>query len=471
MAVTFLSQALRFVLQFGAQIVLAHWLLPREFGLIAMVAPVLSLVQVFNDLGLTQATIQRQDITHRELSTLFWINVGVSAGLAAAMAAAAPLVAWFYHEPRLTLITVACGSLLLLSGVSAQQIALMNRRMRYTQLAIIDVSCAVTAFVVGLTAAWFGCGYWSLVLMQAANSATILGLVWCLSDWRPSWPARDRGVGALLRFGGHLTGFNILGYIENNLGTVLIGRISGAPALGLYDRAFKLVIVPWWQISLPVARVSISLLCRLEGSDEHYRRAYRQMLQGLLLVAAPGLIWAAMEAPSLVPLVLGPAWTKAAPIVAWLSVGTVVVPFGASAYWLFVSQNRVAAQLRFGMISGVLLITSILVGIHWGPIGVAMAYAGFGPVIQGVQLWGATRAGPVSMAAVLRAVYPIGLGLAAAAAGLQALQPMVQGGVVLRLGVALVAAYGILGLALLGLPPGRRILAEVWALRKVMAAR
>jgi hypothetical protein len=75
------------------------------------------------------------------------------------------------------------------------------------------------------------------------------------------------------------------------------------------------------------------------------------------------------------------------------------------------------------------------------------------------------------MAAVLRAVYPIGLGLAAAAAGLQALQPMVQGGVVLRLGVALVAAYGILGLALLGLPPGRRILAEVWALRKVMAAR
>ncbi len=468
-AVTFLSQGFRFVLQFGAQIVLAHWLRPGEFGLIAMVAPVLSLVQVFNDLGLTQATIQRQDISHRELSMLFWINVGVSACLAGLMAAAAPLVAWFYHEPRLTLITVACGSLLLLSGISAQQIALMNRRMRYTRLAIIDIACAFMAFVVGLGAARLGCGYWSLVLMQAANSATILVLVWCLSDWRPSWPARDRGVGALLRFGGHLTGFNILGYIENNLGTVLIGRISGAPALGLYDRAFKLVIVPWWQISLPVARVSISLLCRLEGSDAQYRRAYRQMLQGLLLVAAPGLIWAAIEAPALVPLVLGPAWSRAAPIVAWLSVGTVVVPFGSSAYWLFVSQNRVAAQLRYGMISGVLLITSILVGIHWGPIGVAMAYAGFGPAVQGVQLWGATRSGPVSLAAVLRAVYPIGLGLVAAAAGLQALQHVAGGDAVVRLGVALVAAYGVVGLALLGLPAGRRILAEVWALRGVMA--
>ncbi len=468
-AVTFLSQGFRFVLQFGAQIVLAHWLLPGEFGLIAMVAPVLSLVQVFNDLGLTQATIQRPDITHRELSTLFWINFGVSACLAGLMAAAAPLVAWFYHEPRLTLITVACGSLLLLSGVSAQQIALMNRRMRYGRLAIIDIGCAFMAFVVGLGAAWLGCGYWSLVLMQAANSATILVLAWCLSDWRPSWPARDRGVGALLRFGGHLTGFNILGYVENNLGTVLIGRISGAPALGLYDRAFKLVIVPWWQISLPVARVSVSLLCRLEGSDDHYRRAYRQMLQGLLLVAAPGLIWAAIEAPTLVPLVLGPAWTRAAPIVAWLSLGTVVVPFGSSAYWLFVSQNRVAAQLRYGVISGVLLITSILVGIQWGPIGVAMAYAGFGPVIQGVQLWGATRAGPVSMTAVLGAVYPIGLGLAVAAAGLQVLPQLMGGGAVGRLGVALVAAYGIVALVLLAVPAGRRILGEVWALRGVMA--
>jgi PST family polysaccharide transporter len=192
------------------------------------------------------------------------------------------------------------------------------------------------------------------------------------------------------------------------------------------------------------------------------------MLQGLLLVAAPGLIWAAIEAPTLVPLVLGPAWIRAAPIVAWLSVGTVVVPFGSSAYWLFVSQNRVAAQLRFGVISGVLLITSILVGIQWGPIGVAMAYAGFGPVIQGVQLWGATRAGPVSMTAVLGAVYPIGLGLAVAAAGLQALH-VIGGGTVMRLGVALVAAYGIVGLVLLAVPAGRRILGEVWALRGVMA--
>jgi PST family polysaccharide transporter len=467
-AVTFLSQALRFVLQFGAQIVLAHWLVPRQFGLIAMVAPVLSLVQVFNDLGLTQATIQRPEITHRELSTLFWINFGVSACLAALMVLASPLVAWFYHEPRLAPITAACGGMLLLSGAGAQQIALMNRRMRYRQLAIIDVACACMAFMAGLGAAWAGCGYWSLVLMQAANSLTILVLVWRFSDWRPALPARHGGVGALLRFGGHLTGFNILGYIENNLGTVLIGRLSGPAALGLYDRAFKLVIVPWWQISLPVARVSVALLCRLHGSDAHYARAWRQMLQGLVLVAAPGLIWAAMEAGTLVPLVLGPAWVQAAPIVAWLSAGTIFVPLGSSAYWLFVSQDRVAAQLRYGVASGMLLVASILIGVHWGPIGVARAYAGFGPLIQGVQLWGATRRGPVTRGMVARALYPVALGLVASAAALGALGAPQRGWVML--GVTLAASYAAAGVAMLGFPAGRHILRDVWALRSVLNA-
>jgi PST family polysaccharide transporter len=468
-AVTFLSQGLRFLLQFGAQIVLAHWLLPREFGVIAMVAPVLSLVQVFNDLGLTQATIQRPEITHRELSTLFWINFAISAALAAIMILASPLVAWFYHEPRLILITVAFSAMLMISGAGAQQIALMNRRMTYTPLAVIDVACAVMAFVVGLAAAYLGCGYWSLVLMQAANSLTILVLAWGLSDWRPSLPSRDSGVMALLRFGGHLTGFNILGIVETNLGTVLVGRFNGAQALGLYDRAYKLVIVPWWQISLPVARVSISLLCRLNGSDAQYARAFRQMLQGLLLVAGPGLIWASLESQTLVPLVLGSTWTRAAPIVAWLAVGTIVVPLGSSAYWLFVSQDRVKEQLHYGLLSGLLLVASILLGIIWGPIGVARAYAGFGLFIQGIQLWGATQSGPVSRMMVYRALYPVVLALSASAVALVVVHRL--RGVAatpVTLAETLILAYAVAGGALLLFPAGQRIIADAYALRHAL---
>ncbi len=475
-ALTFGSQGVRFVLQFTAQIALAHWLLPAQFGLVAMVAPVLSLVQVFNDLGLTQATIQRPAISHDELTALFWINLAVSGVLAAGLALASPGVAWFYGEPRLLPITLCFGCLLLLSGGSAQQIALLNRRMRYAALAAIDIACAAAAFAVGLGAAIAGFGTWSLVLMQAANSLTILVLAWSLSGWRPSWPRRGAGVMALLRFGGHLTAFNFLGYLETNLATILVGRFGGTAALGLYDRGYKLVIVPWWQISLPVGRVAIALLSRLlaaggEAGSVRYARAYSQMLQGLLLVAGPGLLWSTVQAGQLVPLVLGASWREAAPIVAWLSAGTILVPFGASAYWLFVSQGRVAEQLRYGLGSGAVLIASILAGIHWGPLGVARAYAGFAPLMQGIALWGAVRSGPVRGIDIARSIYPIVLALLAALAVLSAAHvpaglPPLQTG--LLLAGCLGLSYGSCGLALLSLPAGRRILGDVWALRGVL---
>lgn len=460
-ALTFGAQGVRVVLQFTAQIVLAHYLLPAQFGLIAMVGPVLSLVQVFNDLGLTQATIQRASISQAELSALFWINLGISVALAALLAGAAPLVAWFYQQPGLVWLTIACGSMLVFSGASAQHIAWLNRGLRFGALATIDVACALAAFIVGLLAAMAGWGVWSLIAMQAANGLTILGLAWLLSGWRPAWPRRTAGVGDLLRFGGHLTGSNLLGFFQVNLPTILIGRLNGAVALGLYDRAYKLVIVPWWQISLPVDRVAVSLLSRLLGADALYRRAFLLMLQGLLLLAGPGLLWAGTQSSVLVPLMLGPGWRAAAPIVGTLSLATVLVPFAAASYWAFVSQGRARMQLHYGLVSGGALIASVLAGLHWGPLGVARAYAAFSPLIVGLPLWGATRQGPVRLRDVGDAVLPVAAGLLATCGALLALPARDT----VHLLADLVLAYGACIGCMACLPGGRTILAGLWMLR------
>jgi PST family polysaccharide transporter len=468
---SFGAQGFRIVLQLGSQIVMMHLLDPAAFGLIAMIMPVLSLVQIFNELGLTQATIQRSEITHADLSALFWISLGISMLLALVLALGAPLVALFYHEPRLVPVVVCSASLLLLSGVSAQQIALMNRRMRYAALATIDVACAAAAVVVGIASALAGFGYWSLVLMQAANSLTIAVLAWSLSDWRPSLRPRATGARELIKFGGHLTAFNVLGYAENNLGNILLGRFCGSVALGIYDRAFKLVIVPWWQISLPVARVAISLLSRLRGSDELYIRAHHRMLQGLLLAAVPGLVWASMSADRLVPMVLGREWSAAVPVVSWLALATTLVPFGSGAYWLYVSQGRVADQLRWGCVSATMVIASMAIGVYWGPVGIARSYAAFAIVIQGAPLWGATRQGPVALAGVLRAAYPIFVGAAFSAIAMYAAEVALGRagtGNIMSVIVALFVSYGTCGVCLLCFPDGLRILRDVWGLRRTM---
>jgi PST family polysaccharide transporter len=469
-AATLVSQGLRVGLQFGSQIVLARLLSPGDFGLIAMVAPLLVLVQIFNELGLSQATIQRAEISHAELSQLFWINTAASVALALVMALCAPLVVWFYGEPTLSGICVALAGLLVLSGLSAQQIALMNRRMRFTALALIDVACAVLAVVAGITAALLGCGLWSLVLMQAANSMTILAMSWLLSDWRPGWPRGVSGVGQLLRFGGHLTAANLVNYAGTNLDSVLIGRIGGSVALGLYDRAFKLVAAPIWQISLPVARVAVALLSRLHGSDARYRHAYLRMLQMLLVVTTPAVIWTAMTAPVVVPLLLGAPWVAAAPIVSALAIATAFAPLSISASWLFVSQNRVGEQLRYVVLKALLAIASLLAGLPWGALGVAQSAALFGLLVHGSQLWGAARIGPVSRGDILRALGPVVIAAAAAAAGLALFEHAIAGaswpvGAVLPAGAAL--AYVAFGAALLVTGEGRHVLRDIVGLRRL----
>lgn len=463
---TFVGQGLRFVLQFGSQILLARMLLPAEFGLVAMVGPVLSFVALFSDLGLSQATVQRPTITQAELSALFWINVAVGVACAVLVALCAPLVASFYGEPRLVPVVACLAGLLVLGGLSAQHVALMNRHMQFGWLAMMDVACTVLSVTAGLLAAWSGWGYWSLVLMQAVNALTILVVAWACSGWLPSAPRRVAGMMRLLRFGGHVTAYNMVNTIGANLDSLLIGKFGGTAALGLYDRAFKLVAAPIWTISLPLARVAVSLLSRLQGVDGHYRQAFLQMLQALLLVTVPAVAFTAVAAETLVPLLLGPAWVQASPIVTWLAVSAGFAPLTIGAYWLFVSQDRVDEQVTYAGLRNCASVLALLCGLSWGAVGVATAYAASALVVQGLPMWGATRRGPVGHADVVRACIPLvagGLG----AAGMVYLMERHVTGVPAgwRLLLEAATSYAACAVVLACLPDGRRLLLGMWSLR------
>ena len=472
-AATMVSQGIRIVLQFGSQIALARLLLPGEVGLVALVGPLLSFVGIFTDLGLTQATVQRDRITQSELSGLFWISTTIGAVLAGAVCALAPLAAAFYHEPRLTPVAMSLAGLLVLAAMAAQPIAVMNRNMRFVPLAVLDIGCSMAAAVVGIGAAWAGMGYWSLVLMQAANGVAILVFAWTLSGWRPSAPRWDPGVAGLLRFGGHMTAFNLISFAGSNLDSILIGRLRGSVSLGLYDRAFKLVAAPIWTLSIPIARVAMSLLSRLRGTPDRYRHAYLQMLQMLLLVTLPAVAFTAVAAGTAVPFLLGPAWAEAAPIVAWLAVATGFAPLSISASWLFVSQGRGREQTGYACARTALSVTALLCGLPWGVVGVAQAYAAFGLIVHGVSLWGATRRGPVALMDAVAACAPLAGAAALAALAVRlAEQQMQMHGVPpwaqLLLGAA--TAYAAFGAALMAMPGGARLVRGAWALRSAMRA-
>lgn len=435
-AVTMAAQAGKFVLQFGSQVVLARLLLPADFGLIAMAAPLIAAALLLTDLGLSQATVQRHTINQSELSSLFWLNVAIGAVLAISTAIAAPLIARFYATPALFWVVIAMGSSLLLSSLAAQHLALLNRRMQFFAIAVIECGSLLISATIGVVAALAHFGVWALVAMQLGNGAAVLVLAWSFSRWRPSRPHIDRDALHLIRFGGAVTGYNLLGYLITNLDNILIGARFGAGSLGIYDRAYKLMFQPLWQMTAPAARVAVPLLSRLADDDREYRKSYLTMLGLILTVTTPGILCAIIFADPIIRLLLGERWIAAAPIFAWLGVCALTLQLRQAASWLFVSQGRAREQLRWGGLGSLAIIAAYPIGIYWGPLGVAIAAATASAFVQiPLMWWAVTRSGPVSGKDALALLAPL------AAATLVS-------GAILALAARIPAHIGVAGLML-----------------------
>jgi PST family polysaccharide transporter len=374
-AITLSAQAVKFLLQLGSTVVLARLLTPDDFGLVAMVTAVTGFVALFKDLGLSQATVQRPQITHEQVSTLFWVNVAASFVLMLVVAALAPLLAWFFGDPRLTEITLVIAGTFILSGLSVQHSALLTRQMRFKWLALIDVAGLAAGVLAALVLAWQGFGYWSLVGMLVIQSTLGATLVWLTSEWRPGRPVRGSGVRPMLRFGGNLAGFNVLNYFSRNADKVLIGWAWGAGALGTYSRAYQLLTLPLSQINWPLSRVVIPALSRLNDRPEEYRWQYLYYLSAVLWLTLPLVGLLAGAAPSVVLVLLGEQWSEVSGVFRALCITAALQPVYSTIGWIFVSKGRTDRFLRWALIASPLFVLSFVVGLPWGVVGVALSYA------------------------------------------------------------------------------------------------
>jgi PST family polysaccharide transporter len=455
-ALTLAGQGAKFVLQFGSQVALARLLLPTDFGLLAMVGPLVTAAVLLTDLGLSTATVQRLTISQSELSSLFWLNVLIGCGLALLAVFAAPLAALFYHTPAVAPVMATMAVALLLSSLAAQHLAILNRRMRFGAIALIEVGALAAGIVAGIAGALSGVGYWSLVAMQITNGAATLAMAWGFSRWQPSRPGIDRGALHLVRFGGTVTGYNLLGYLITNLDNILIGARFGAGPLGIYDRAYKLTFQPLWQMTAPAARVAVPLLSRLAGNDAEYRSAYLAMLGGVLSLTTPGILCAIVFARPIILVLLGERWADSAPIFAWLGVAALTLQLRQAASWLFVSQGRAEEQLKWGGIGSAAIILGYLIGIWWGPKGVAMSAAISSAVIQIPTMWWAvTRCGPVNRADTVRLLRPLAAATAICGAVMALLADRLNWSSIPMLALAAILAYALFAAALTLFPSGR----------------
>jgi O-antigen/teichoic acid export membrane protein len=396
-AITVVAQFARGLFEAAGSVFLARALAPADFGLIGMIVSVTGVIDLLKDFGLSSATIQRQRIDHEQVNVLFWINVGIGLALTCVTAALAPALALGYARPELLQLTLALSLGTFIGSLSIQHHALLRRRLELGRVASIDLVSTVVATVLAVWGAYVGWGVWALVARQLVRLACQTLLTWLLSSWRPSRP-RAADVRDLLRFGTHVSGFQLLNYCERNLDNVLVGRFAGAQALGFYTRAYELMRMPLNQVNAPVAAVAVPALSRLASDPERYRRAYRSLARLLALLTVPLCPLFVLAADWFFPTVLGPQWTGSIRIFQWLALSLLVKPLMFTTSWLLVSQGRSAELLRWGVIATTIAIASFVVGLPWGALGVAIAYTVADLLLRAPWLlWWVGRSGPVGV--------------------------------------------------------------------------
>lgn len=462
-AVTFGWHGLKFVVGITATAILARLLTPQDYGLIGMVAVFTSFMSMLKDMGLSLATVQKQEISHKEISNLFWVNVCLGLIIAFFTALIAPLIAWFYGEPRLVLITIGSALGFIIGGFAVQHEALLKRQMKFFALGLIAFASMVAGYAVGILMAWKGYGYWALVGSQLALLSAQTTGVWLMSRWRPGRPSRNSGIRPMLAFGRNMTGYAVVNVFAKNLDGLLIGRVWGPRQLGLYTRAAQVLSLPTDQINEPLNSVAIPTLSRLADSPERYRQAYIRILEKVVMLTIPGIALMIVTADWLVAILLGPQWQDATLILIFLGIAGLTQPVMNSMGWLLITQGRTHHMFQWALISAPLGIISIIAGLPWGAAGVAISYSLVRICITDrLMYWFVGRIGPVRTWDFYRTMIPAVCAAACAVGAVMLFRSMVvvgtpAHGILMSFMITIVVSLAVLFM----IPAGRSALQDV----------
>lgn len=369
------AQGANFAIRLASLMVLARLLGPNDYGLVGMVTAFTGVLSLFRDFGLSSAAIQRTTVTEEQISTLFWINLLVGALLGLLALAMAPAIAKFYHEPRLVAVTAVLAVGFLFNAAGVQHSALLQRQMRFTALSVINTVGLIVGTVIAIGGAKTGYGYWALVAMMVISPLTSTIGFWLATAWIPGRPHRRAGIRSMMRFGGTLTLNGLVAYVAYNFEKVLLGRYWGADAIGIYGRAYQLVNIPTDNLNSAVGEVAFSALSRVKDDANRLRNYFLKGYSLVLALTIPITVVCTLFAGDVILVVLGPKWTEAVPIFRLLAPTILIFALINPLGWLLFSLGLVERSLKIALVFAPLIIVGYILGLPYGPKGVAFAYS------------------------------------------------------------------------------------------------
>lgn len=366
-----LSQGLNTSLLLVTSIVLARLLTPKDFGLVAMATTMTGLIYIFQNLGLTQALVQRKQVNKSHLHSAFWGTLLMGLVLCGLTQLIAPYVGAFFHEPRMVPVLRVTVLSFIVSPLGTAPRATLQRALDFRRQSIASMAGTLTQSLLGIGLALCGYGYWSLVWAILASSVINMLVLCVLTGYYPPFMPTLRGLRDLWAFGLGATGAGLGGYLANQIDYVIVGHRLDATALGLYQRAFGWVAHPVTLLVYSISAVFLPVFSTIQDDPERIREAYGRLLSALVTVCYPVFGLMLVCVPELVPVLLGEQWRASiAPTQILVGVGMLMV-FHAPMSTVVRSCGRVYGELWRQVLHAAVLAGAAWIGSHWGIIGVA----------------------------------------------------------------------------------------------------
>ena len=371
---------LRQGLQFGVSIVLARLLTPKEFGTVALLALFVGVAGIVIDSGFSSALIQRQDVTIREESAVFWFNAGMGAMAAGLLCLASPAIAAFFRAPILVPLTCVMGANLFLSALGSVHTTLLSKALDFkTQMKIGAVASAVSGGA-AVVLAWRGAGVWALAGQVLISTATTVVLLWSWHDWRPVWSFSFKALRPLFGFGSFYLLSTLLDTVYARVSTLIIGKLYSAEELGQYNRAWGTQQLPASILSSVIGRVAFPSFAAHAGDKELLRRGTRKVLRGLMFVNAPAMLGLMAAAGPVVATLFGPQWAPSVPILQVLCLAGLFWPLHVINLNVLMAQGYSNLFFKLEVAKKVLGVAALLAASPFGVLAMAWSQVAISPI-------------------------------------------------------------------------------------------
>ena len=362
------------ILQFVTLIILARLLNPEDFGLMASAMVVIGLANVFRDLGISAALIQRQEVTDDLYSSVFWISVLLGIIFMALLIILAPIIANFFNVSTLIPMLKVLSLSFLFSGFSIVQQAMMEKTFKFKNIAIFELSSTFIGALTGISFALLNYGVWSLVFQNLIFSFTLSLLIWLNFSQKPRFYFSFIEIKSIAKFSGNLAGFNILNYFVRNADYILIQKFLGEQQLGYYTLAYRLMLYPLQNVSAVITRVMYPVLSKIQQDNDKFRNIYTKITNSIALLTFPLMLGLIAVSDNFVLVVFGIKWEPVTNLILILAPLGLIQSIYTPAGMIYQAKGRTDWWFRWGVVTGVLFITAFWIGLKWGVIGVAMAY-------------------------------------------------------------------------------------------------